>query len=41
MRSGIPYYLDQAGRAETRRTRLPYVAGQLKREFEAALRLAL
>jgi hypothetical protein len=36
-----PLYPDQPGRAETGRTRLPHVAHQLKRGFEAALRLAL
>ncbi len=42
VRSRIPVCtLGQAGRAETGCTRLPYVAHQLKRLFEAALGLAL
>jgi hypothetical protein len=41
VRSWIPVYPDQAGRAETGRTPLPRVACRLKRGFETALRLAL
>ena len=41
VRSGIPVYPDQAGRAQTGSTWLPHVADQLKRGFEAALGLAL
>ena len=35
MRSRIPLYPDQGGRAETGRTRLPHVAHQLTHGFEA------
>ncbi len=41
VRSRIPLYPDQSRRAQTGRTRLPHVAHQLKRGFEAALGLAL
>ena len=41
VRCRIPLSRDQTGRAETGRTRLRYVADQLKRGFEAALGLAL
>lgn len=41
VRSGIPLYLGGPGRAETGRSRLPHVAHQLKRGFEAVLGLAL
>ena len=41
VRSWIPVYPDEAGRAETGRTPLPRVACRLKRGFEVALGLAL